>query len=153
MNFFSHKIVNPTGDSPNFDDFVNNFLTQKEASEAKPECDDDPRGQCRGQVVNNDNEEGADSYQKGESVDGKPDQEEGCKKADTESEVKEADTTEPEVKEAEGKGMGECGKAGDVTEEHSDAGNEDEGNAKVEQMMEKTKKNQPVSQGLKRSLL
>lgn len=124
MNFFSHKIVNPTGGGPTFDEWVKKFL-EKKASEAKPECDDDPRGQCRGQVINNDNEEGAHSYQEGESVDGKPDQEEG-KKAEAKVDV--------EVKEADcGKEMGECDDAGKVTEDHTDAGNADVGNASVEQ--------------------
>lgn len=125
MNFFSHKIVNPTGNTASWNEWLANHL--KQASEAKPECDDDPRGQCRGQVVNNDNEEGAHSYQEGESVDGKPDQDEGGskdKEAETKAETKVADC---------GKEMGECSKAGDVTEEHGDAGNADVGDAAVEQ--------------------
>jgi len=126
MNFFSNRIVNPTGDGPNFDEWLKTYL-EKQASEAKPECDDDPRGQCRGQVVNNDNEEGAHSYQEGESVDGKPDQGEG-KKKDKEAE---ADT---QIKEADcGKEMGECDNAGKETEDHSDAASADVGKAKVEQ--------------------
>ena len=72
MNFFSNRIVNPTGKTPSWNDWLEKF-----ASEAKPETDDDPRGQGRGQVINNDNEEGAHSYQEGESVDGKEDQS-GC---------------------------------------------------------------------------
>lgn len=124
MNFFSHKIVNPTGNTATWDEWLESYLN-KTASEAKPECDDDPRGQCRGQVVNNDNEEGAHSYQEGESVDGKPDQEEGGskdKKASTETKEAHCD-----------KEMGESCKAGDVTEDHSDAGNADVGEAHVEQ--------------------
>ncbi len=134
MHFFSHKITNPAGNAPTWDEWVNNFLN-KEASEAKPECDDDPRGQCRGQVINNDNEPEAHSYQEGESVDGKPDQVEGGgkKESGTATEVKEADAT-PGLKESHcGKDMGECDNAGKVTEEHSDAGNADLGNAAVEQ--------------------
>jgi hypothetical protein len=126
MNFFSHKIANPTGNTQSWDEWLDDHL--KEASEAKPECEDDPRGQCRGQVINNDNEEGAHSYQEGESVDGKPDQVEGGSKK--ESEV--SNTTK--VVEADcGKDMGECDAAGKVTEEHTDAGNADVGNASVEQ--------------------
>lgn len=120
MNFFSHKIVNPVGGGPTFSEWVQKEFG-KVASEAKPECDDDPRGACRGQVINNDNEEGAHSYQEGESVDGKPDQKEGT---DSDSDVKKAHCD---------KEMGECGKAGDVTEEHCDAGNADVGEAHVEQ--------------------
>ena len=131
MNFFSHKIVNPAGNTASWDEWLAGYLKtaeeEKQASEAKPECDDDPRGQCRGQVINNDNEEGAHSYQEGESVDGKPDQVEGGSKE------KEA-ATQVEAKTAHcDKEMGECSKAGDVTEEHSDAGNADVGDAQVDQ--------------------
>jgi hypothetical protein len=135
MNFFSHKIANPAGNTATWDEWLENYLN-KTASEAKPECDDDPRGQCRGQVVNNDNEEGAHSYQEGESVDGKPDQAEGGsnKEAQTSGEVKDAQPDVDTTKKSHcDKDMGECGKAGDVTEEHSDAGNADVGNAQVEQ--------------------
>lgn len=129
MNFFTHKIVNPTGNAKSFDDWVNENVFNKQAeteeakvaSEAKPECDDDPRGQCRGQVINNDNEDGAHSYQEGESVDGKEDQAEGKKSS--------AGTKEAHC----AKEMGECGNAGKVTEDHSDAGNADVGNAEVSQ--------------------
>lgn len=128
MQFFSHKIANPTGNTVTWDDYLAKLLKsaeEKQASEAKPECDDDPRGACRGQEINNDNEEGAHSYQEGESVDGKPDQGEGGSKKKKSSET---------TKEAHcAKEMGECGKAGDVTEDHCDAGNADVGNAAVEQ--------------------
>jgi len=126
MEFFSHRIANPVGGGKTFTEWANDYL-EKLASEAKPECEDDPRGQCRGQVVNNDNEEGADSYQKGESVDGKDDQAEG--KKDKKSEA----ASDTPVKEAGEKGMGDCSKAGDVTEEHSDASSDDVGDAKTEQ--------------------
>lgn len=135
MQFFSQKIMNPTGNTVTWNDYLADFLKtaeEKKASEAKPECDDDPRGQCCGQVINNDNEEGAHSYQEGESVDGKPDQVEGGSKGKKSS----AKTKAPEAKTKEAhcsKEMGECDKAGDVTEEHSDAGNADVGNAAVEQ--------------------
>lgn len=124
-NFFSNRIKNPLGKTASWNDWVNEFLT-KEAGEAKPECDDDPRGQCRGQVINNDNEEGAHSYQEGESVDGKKDQAEGGghkpnKKA---SQTKAAHCA---------KDMGECSKAGDVTEEHGDAESAEVGKAQVKQ--------------------
>ncbi len=133
MNFFHNKIVNPAGDGPTFNDWVQKFLkeasTEEEenqqpeevvtASEAKPECDDDPRGQCRGQVANNDNEEGANSYQRGELVDGKPDQAEGKTSAESEEKVVEAKC---------GKEMGESNDAGKVTEEHTEAGPGDDNN-------------------------
>lgn len=129
MNFITNRITNPAGNGPTLDEWIaKNFKMAdveeaKVASEAKPECNDDPRGQGRGQVINNDNEKGANSYQKGESVDGKEDQAEG-KKSLTETEVKEANCA---------KEMGECSKAGDVTEDHSDAANADVGNAEVSQ--------------------
>ncbi len=126
MQFFSNKIVNPAGnEGPTWDDWVRDNFTTKEASEAKPECDDDPRGQCRGQVINNDNEPEAHSYQEGESVDGKPDQDEGgSKESKVQAQTKEADC---------GKEMGECDNAGKVTEDHTDAGSADEGDAACEQ--------------------
>jgi len=134
MNFFSHKITNPTGNTVSWDEWLQNHLKtaeEKQASEAKPECDDDPRGACRGQEINNDNEEGAHSYQEGESVDGKPDQAEGGSKGKDKD--KEASVATATKKADCGKDMGECSKAGDVTEEHSDAGNADVGEAAVEQ--------------------
>ena len=128
MKFITNKIANPTGNNISFDEWIaKTFGKQastdetKVASEAAPECDRDPRGQCRGQVINNDNEDGAHSYQEGESVKGKEDQAEGKKKS---SKTKEAHCA---------KDMGECAKAGDVTEEHSDAANADVGKAQVEQ--------------------
>ena len=140
MKFFSHKIVNPVGSTGTWNEWLENHLKtaeEKNASEAKPECDDDPRGQCRGQVINNDNEEGAHSYQEGESVDGKPDQNEGGNHKPNNTAPKSSETDTP-VKEATleahcGKEMGECDAAGKVTEDHADAGNADEGNAEVQQ--------------------
>ncbi len=134
MQFFSHKIVNPTGNTVNWNDYLAKQIKiaeEKQASEAKPECDDDPRGQCRGQEINNDNEEGAHSYQEGESVDGKPDQCEGGSK-DKKAKSKVEAKVEAKVAHCD-KDMGECDKAGDVTEEHSDACNADVGEAAVEQ--------------------
>lgn len=124
MNFVTHRIIDPTGDKKSdFSEWLSNFV--KTASEAKPE-DDDSRGAGRGQVINNDNEDGSHSYQEGESVDGKPDQKEG------KSDKKEAEADIPDIVEAEnddsitkeadcGKEMGSCGNAGKVTEEHTDA--------------------------------
>ncbi len=149
MNFFTNKIVNPAGyNGPSFEEWVADFLTktaqEKVASEAKPECDDDPRGQCRGQVINNDNEQGAgQSYQDGESVHGKDDQggnarpdtggttdqkthEQTDKGGSSQQEVK---ATVEEVKEAKcGKDMGESSDAGKVTEDHTEAGPGDDEN-------------------------
>ncbi len=123
--FITNKIVNPAGGGPTWAEWLEKNYGKKAetdsevktAGEAKPECEDDPRGQCRGQVINNDNEEGAgQSYQDGESVKGKSDQAEG------KSEKKDA-SSEQTTKEATcGKEMGECADAGKVTEEHTDSG-------------------------------
>ena len=135
MQFIANKITNPanTDNQPTWNEWVKNYFekeaAKKEASEAKPECNDDSRGACRGQVANNDNEPEAHSYQEGESVDGKPDQAEGKGKGKKD---KDASAEVPEIKAAHcDKDMGECSKAGDVTEEHSDAANADVGDAQV----------------------
>ncbi len=135
MNFFTHKIVNPAGtDSTSFDEWLADFLT-KHASEAKPglgqDTGNEPRGQQRGQVINNDNEDGAHSYQEGESVDGKPDQggnarpDKGGKTDEPKVPDKESDkeaATGKQILEAGcGKEMGESDDAGKVTEEHTEA--------------------------------
>lgn len=139
MNFFTNKIVNPAGDGgPSFEEWLAGFLTkqasqeEKTASEAKPglgqETGDEPRGQMRGQVINNDNEEGAHSYQEGESVDGKKDQGGNARpdkggKTDTGEEPAKQSDKEASKKVAEcGKEMGESDDAGKVTEEHTEAG-------------------------------
>lgn len=78
MNFFHNRIANPvTGGMP-FNEWLEQQMT-KTARGAKPgtglDTEDEPRGQQRGQVINNDNDEGAgQSYQDGESVDGKKEQ-------------------------------------------------------------------------------
>ena len=131
MNFFSNKIMNPTGKTQSWDEYLAKVL--KTAGEAKPECDDDPRGQCRGQVINNDNEEGAHSYQEGESVDGKKEQKEDGSHKPNKTESKKS-SVKSDTKQAHcDKEMGESNKAGDVTEEHSDAANADVDGARVEQ--------------------
>ena len=134
MRFFANKIVNPVGGGPTFDEWVNDLLN-KTASEAKPECDDDPRGQCRGQEINNDNEDGS-GYQKGESVDGKKDQGGNARK-DTGGTTDQKDNKQSDkgasakknTKQAKcGKEMGESSDAGKVTEKHTDAGPGDDEN-------------------------
>jgi len=136
MNFFSNRIVNPTGDAPTFDEWLNKYLAKeasqkdKTASEAAPglgqDMGDEPRGQQRGQVINNDNEDGA-GYQKGESVDGKPDQGSNARKdAGGENDQKDNSQSDKEsgaeVKTVEaGKEMGVCDGAGEVTENHSES--------------------------------
>lgn len=134
MNFFSHKIANPAGNGPTWEQYVNDLLT-KVAREAKPECDDDPRGACRGQSINNDNDEGAgQSYQDGESVKGKSDQKEGTPRKDKGGKT-EAAATAP-VKQAKcGKEMGESGDAGKVTEKHTEAAPGDDKNTDCKQMI------------------
>lgn len=142
MNFFHNRIANPVGDSPSFNEWlVKHFgaeQVEKTASEAKPglgqDTGDEPRGQMRGQVINNDNEEGAHSYQEGESTDGCKDQGGNArpdtggttdakdhKQTDKEGGADE-DVKEAEVKEAGcGKEMGESDDAGKVTEDHTEA--------------------------------
>ena len=133
MNFFHNKIANPISGITWDQWLAKQFgATEKTASEAKPglglDDDNDPRGQNRGQVINNDNEEGAHSYQEGESVDGKKDQggnarpdaggmtdQKKNKQKDKEASLK--------TKQAKcGKEMGESGDAGKVTEKHTEAG-------------------------------
>lgn len=149
MNFFTNKIVNPTGDGgPSFEEWLAGFLTkqasqeEKTASEAKPglgqETGDESRGQMRGQVINNDNEEGAHSYQEGESVDGKSEQGGNARKdkggkTDTGEEPekqsdKDASSGDKVVEAVCGKEMGESDDAGKVTEEHTEAGPGDDEN-------------------------
>ncbi len=130
--FITNKIVNPAGGGPTFKEWLEKNYSKKAetnsevktAGEAKPECDGDPRGQCRGQVINNDNEEGAgQSYQDGESVKGKSDQAEG------KSEKKDKEASSVATKQADcGKDMGECDDAGKVTEDHTEAGPGDDEN-------------------------
>lgn len=123
MNFISNKITNPTGNGITFDEWLQKQL--KVASEAKPgtglDMKGEPRGQQRGQVINNDNEDGSDSYQKGESVDGKKDQSEGKSK-------KESKSTAVQKEAVCGKEMGESNDAGKVTEKHTEAAPGDDEN-------------------------
>jgi hypothetical protein len=125
MNFFTHKIANPTGDALSFNEWLADFLT-KQASEAKPglgqDTSNESRGEMRGQVINNDNEDGAHSYQEGESVDGKK-EEKSKKSKESKSSAK------PKLVKAEcGKEMGESDDAGKVTEKHTEAGPGDDQN-------------------------
>ena len=135
MEFITNTIVNPTGNGVTFNDWLEKM--KKEASEAKPECDGDPRGGCRGQVINNDNEEGAGSYQEGESVDGKKEQGGNARKdaggetdqKDNEQKDKEAASSAAKKVEAKcGKEMGESDDAGKVTDKHTEAGPGDDEN-------------------------
>ena len=151
MNFFHNRIVNPVDGGPTFKDWLikegyvkdetaEEQTADKTASEAKPgigmDTDNEPRGQMRGQVINNDNEEGSHSYQEGESVDGKKEQG-GNARSDTggttdQKKHEQADkggSAKAKVKEAEcGKEMGESDDAGKVTEEHTEAGPGDDQN-------------------------
>lgn len=130
MKFFTNKIANPAGNGVNFQEWIEKTFGTKTASEAKPgigmDTDGEPRGQQRGQVINNDNEEGAHSYQEGESVDGKKDQG-GNSRPDsggtTDLKDHKQNDKEGSVKEAVcGKEMGESSDAGKVTEDHTEAG-------------------------------
>lgn len=140
MNFITHTIVNPVSNGPTFDEWLVTEIskvrtTTKTASEAKPECDDDPRGQCRGQVINNDNEDGA-GYQKGESVSGKKEQGGNARQdtggttdsKDHKQKDKEASSKTNEKVAKCGKEMGESNDAGKVTEKHTEAAPGDDEN-------------------------
>lgn len=140
MKFITNRILNPAGGGPTFDQWLEDFAgkLRKEASEAKPglgmpDGDNDPRGQGRGQVINNDNEDG-EGYQKGESVDGKKEQG-GNARPDTGGTTDQKDNKQTD-KEAcskpclkrkgkpckcAGKDMGENNDAGKVTDSHTDA--------------------------------
>lgn len=147
MNFFHNKIANPVGNGPSFNEWLEKQFGAKEAetqdqvkaaSEAKPgigiDMKGESRGQQRGQVINNDNEEGAHSYQEGESVDGKKEQG-GNARPDTggTTDKKDHKQTDKEatakVKQAKcGKEMGESSDAGKVTEKHTEAAPGDDEN-------------------------
>ncbi len=131
--FIHNRIINPVGSNTSWDDYVSELLKTAEtktASEAKPECDGDPRGQCRGQEINNDNDPGAGgSYQDGESVKGKS---EG--KSEKKSEDKKEAKAKKTTKVADcGKEMGESNNAGKVTDKHTEAapGNDENKEPKV----------------------
>lgn len=137
MNFFTNKIAFPASNGPSYEEWLARVITEqnkKVASEAKPDCDDDPRGQCRSQVINNDNENGA-GYQKGESVSGKKEQG-GNARPDTggdtdQKEHKQKDkeaSSSKSVKAHCGKEMGESKDSGKVTEKHTESGPGDDEN-------------------------
>ena len=133
MKLYTNLIANPSGSSVSWDEWLEKNFGAKTASEAKPEQDGDPRGQGRGQVINNDNEDGAHSYQEGESVSGKSDQAEGAKTKKKETSKKDEFKDESPKTAHCDKEMGESDKAGDVTEDHSDAANAEVDKAKVTQ--------------------
>jgi len=141
MNFITNRIVNPVGDGPTFNDFIENLIKSAEnnkpeqtevvtaAGEAKPECKDDGRCQDRGQVISDKGEAG-EGHQSGESVKGKSDQggnarpdKGGKTDQDKNEQTDKGGSTNVKTKEAAcGKEMGESGAAGKVTEDHTDAG-------------------------------
>jgi hypothetical protein len=134
MKLITNRIVNPTGEGPTFQQWLERYAAElkqkKEASEeakpglGMPDGGDDPRGQARGQVVNTEGEEAMtndpelpteDDIKARPDTGGTTDQ----KSAETESEQKTAEVK----KEAEcGKEMGESDDAGKVTEDHTEAG-------------------------------
>lgn len=131
MNFFHNKITNPAGGGITFADWLDKTFG-KTASEAKPgtglDMKDEPRGQQRGQVINNDNEEGAHSYQEGESVDGKKEQG-GNARPDKGGKTDQNDNKQTDKKASTktkqahcGKEMGESKDTGKITEKHTEAG-------------------------------
>lgn len=130
FNFIHNQISSPSGNAPTWEDWLKKQGYLKEASEAKPglgmDTSDEPRGQMRGQVINNDNEDGANSYQEGESVDGKKEQGGNARKdkggETDQSTEKQTDKEAATSKQAKcGKEMGESSDAGKVTEKHTEA--------------------------------
>lgn len=125
MNFFHNKIVNPVGSNVSFDDWVKNLIA-KTASEAKPECEDESRGDCRGQVINNDNEKGLQNCQfKNDKSDQSSKKEKTDKKDDKKDDKKEASH---KVEAKCGKEMGESSDAGKVTDKHTESAPGDDEN-------------------------
>ena len=58
MNFITNGIVDPVGGREmTFNGYVNKIIKEA-AGEAKPECEDDGRGQDRGQVISDKGEAG-----------------------------------------------------------------------------------------------
>jgi len=145
-HFITNRIVNPSGDGPTFDEWVQKVLKQA-SEEAAPglgqDTSDEPRGQMRGQVVNTEGEEdmtndpecpdqgGNARPDTGGTTDAKT-HEQTDKGGSDGAEVKEAEATEEtktEVKEAKcGKEMGECDDAGKITDTHTEAGPGDDEN-------------------------
>lgn len=128
MRFFHNKIINASAapDPQAWDRWVENFL--KTAREAKPgtgiegDGEKDPRNQGKGQVINNDNDQGAgQSYQDGESVKGKKPQG-GNARPDKGGETSKSDNKQNDKEASCGKEMGESSDAGKVTEKHTPAG-------------------------------
>ncbi|KKN50668.1 hypothetical protein LCGC14_0630520 [marine sediment metagenome] len=142
MNLIHNRIINPSGDGPSFEDWVNKILKNAEAEgntkvaseEAKPgtgiDTDNEPRGQMRGQVINTEGEEDMtnDPQCPDQGGNSRPDTG-GTTDTKTHEQSDKEGGNDGEVKEATcGKEMGESDDAGKVTEDHTDAGPGDDQN-------------------------
>ncbi len=126
MKFVTHRIVNPAGKAPNFDDFVQNMLRQA-SEEAKPglgqDTDGESRGQMRGQVINTEGEEEMtnDPQCPDQGGNARPDAGGTTDQKENKQSDKEGSNKKTNKKAKCGKEMGESGNAGKVTEDHTDA--------------------------------
>jgi len=140
MKFVTHRIVNPAGNAPGFDEFVQNMLKQA-SEEAKPglgmDTDGEPRGQMRGQVVNTEGEEDMtnDPQCPDQGGNARPDKGGTTDQKDNEQSDKEGSAKKRNKKAECGKEMGESDDAGKVTEDHSEAGPGDDENPEPKVMI------------------
>lgn len=122
MKLIANRIINPAGDGPTFQEWLEKFV--KQASEAKPgtglpDGEKDPRGQNRGQVINTEGEEDMTNDPEMPKEDDKSARKDTGGTTDTKKASKTAEC---------GKEMGESSDAGKVTEEHTEAGPGDDEN-------------------------
>ena len=140
MKFVTHRIVNPAGNAPDFDEFVQNMFKQA-SEEAKPglgmDTDGEPRGQMRGQVVNTEGEEDMtnDPQCPDQGGNARPDKGGTTDQKDNEQSDKEGSAKKRNKKAECGKEMGESDDAGKVTEDHSKAGPGDDENPEPKVMI------------------
>lgn len=137
MKLIANRIVNPTGDGPTFQEWLERYAAQiqeKEAAEAKPgigmpDGGKDPRGQGRGQVINTEGEEDMTNDPELPKEDDTSARKDTGGTTDQKSNKKESKSTPKVEKEAKcGKEMGESSDAGKVTEDHTEAGPGDDEN-------------------------
>ena len=117
MKFVTHKILNPAGNSVQWEEWL-----AKTAAEAKPGIGlDGDDGEGKGQVINTEGEEAMTNFKdpKPEEDGGKAKSSKGDKKPDKEE--KESASAAKTKEAGCGKEMGECSDAGKVTEKHTEA--------------------------------
>lgn len=143
--FITDRILNPAGDTPSFEEWVNKFLDKEAAGEAKPECEGDTTSQCEGQVISDKGEAG-EGHQTGESVSGKEAQG-GNARPDT------GGTTDTQHTEQVDKGGSAESKTKVAAEEDEDTAEEKaeevKGPKKLNEVMEETKSDEEKKEVLK----